>query len=88
MFRLWGKIITDNKLQKDMVVEMPDPDMGRTQKVLSALGRICHSFDLASPLWLDANVRGFQRLSRTRFTGDNFIESIPFDFLEIQVIEE
>ncbi len=30
----------------------------------------------------------FQRIDKTRFTSDNFIDSIEFDFLEIHVIEE
>ena len=39
-------------------------------------------------IWLDANVREFQRHDKARFYQDSFIEHIDFDFLEIQVIEE
>ena len=39
-------------------------------------------------MWLDAAVREFQLHSKVRFTQDHFIESIDFDYLEIQVIEE
>ena len=30
----------------------------------------------------------FKRRSKTRFTQDNFIESLEFDYLEIQITEE
>ena len=30
----------------------------------------------------------FKRHDKTRFTSDNFIETIDFDYLEIEVIEE
>ena len=30
----------------------------------------------------------FKRHSKTRFYQDSFIEEIPFDYLELQVIEE
>ncbi len=30
----------------------------------------------------------FKRHKKARFRQDNFIEEIPFDYLEIQVIEE
>ena len=45
-------------------------------------------FDLSQPIWLDTNIREFKRHNKTRFTQDNFVEEIPFDFLEIHVIEE
>ena len=41
-----------------------------------------------SPVWLDATVEEFKRHDKARFTSDNFIESIGFDYLEIQVLEE
>ena len=60
----------------------------RTTKVLEALRLICVEFDLSVPIWLDANIREFQRRARTRFSRDCFVEQIDFDYLELQVIEE
>jgi len=88
MFRLWGKIIKDNKIIRDMVVENGDPGLRRTQKIFAAIDEICRTFDLSKPIWLDANIAEFKRHDKTRFRQDNFIEIIDFDFLEIQVIEE
>ena len=34
------------------------------------------------------NIDEFKARSKTRFSQDNFIESIDFDYLEIQVLEE
>ena len=50
--------------------------------------QICMTFDLAEPIWLESNIKEFQRRDKTRFTQDNFIETIDFDYLEIHVIEE
>ena len=87
MFRLWGKVMQNNHLLRDMVV-CDDSELNRTRKVFNGLYEICMAFDLENPIWLDGNVAEFGRISRTRFTQHNFIETIPFDFLEIQVIEE
>lgn len=87
MFRLWGKIWQDNRLLKDATI-CDDSQDTRTHKIFRALDEICAQFDLGKPIWLDSNIREFQRHSKTRFTQDSFIEQIPFDFLEIQVIEE
>ena len=87
MFRLWGKIWKDNHMLKDLVI-CNETDDTRTHKIFHALDEICYHFDLSKPLWLDSNIKEFQRHDKTRFYSDNFIESIEFDYLEIQIIEE
>ncbi|MCD8249458.1 MAG: hypothetical protein LUC60_06360 [Lachnospiraceae bacterium] len=87
MFRVWGKIIKDNHLRCDITI-CDDSEDTRTQKVFHALDEICRAFDLGVPIWLDSNVREFQRHARTRFRQDSFVEHIDFDFLEFHVIEE
>lgn len=88
MFRLWAKIFKDNRMVNDMVVCNDRTDLRRTQKIFMAIDEICYTYDLAKPIWLDSNIRDFKRHDKTRFTKDNFIEQIDFDYLEIQVIEE
>ena len=87
MFRLWAKEFKDNRMLRDTVVCDGTEDT-RTHKVFHALDQVCHEFDLSQPVWLDSNIREFQRHDRTRFSQDSFIEHIDFDFLEIQIIEE
>ena len=87
MFRLWGKLCKDNKIIRDITVE-DDSEETRTHKVFAAVTAICLDFDLPEPIWLSSNVSEFRRLSRTRFGQDSFIEAVPFDYLEIRVIEE
>ena len=73
MFRMWGKLMKDNHLLKDTVVCISDYSLSRTQMVFDSL---------------DSTVKEFKYHDKARFTQDNFIESVDFDFLEIQVIEE
>lgn len=87
MFRLWGKLFKDNRMLKDTVIENNSTDT-RTHKIFQGLDDICYQFDLGKPLWLDSNVTEFKRHRKTRFTSDNFVESIDFDFLEIHIIDE
>ncbi|MFV0363363.1 MAG: hypothetical protein ACK5LL_09805 [Suipraeoptans sp.] len=87
MFRIWAKEIKDNRLLRDIVIE-DDTNNTRTHKVFNAVDKIIYEFDLSKPIWLDSNIDEFKRLDKTRFTSDNFVDSINFDFLEIHVIEE
>ncbi len=87
MFRLWAKIFKDNRMIKDTVIA-DDSNDTRTHKIFRALDSICYEFDLGKPIWLDATVKDFKRHDKTRFTQDNFMEEIDFDYMEIHVIEE
>ena len=87
MFRLWAKTIRSGRTVRDTVICDPSASR-RTAKVVHAITAVCREFDLPEPIWLDANIRDFRSRAKTRFSQDSFIESVPFDYLEIQVIEE
>lgn len=87
MFRLWGKMFTNNHLIKDTVICDESIDT-RTHKIKNGLRDICYEFDLGVPIWLDKNIDEFKKVAKTRFYNDSFVETIDFDYLEIQIIEE
>lgn len=82
-----GELWEDNHLKQhtSCTIDLPDT---RTHQILKGLEEICYSFDLGIPIWLDSNVREFQRHNQTRFTKDNFVESIDFDYLKFQILKE
>lgn len=88
MFRLWAKKFKDSHIICDMVVNNSDSSMTRTKKIFAALDEICYAFDLSKPIWLNSTIEDFKKHKKTRFTQDNFIDPIDFDFLEIHIIEE
>ncbi len=87
MFRLWAKEFKDNRMIRDTVVCDETSDT-RTHKIFCALEKACYEFDLSKPIWLNATVSEFKLHSKARFYQDNFVDSIDFDYLEIQIIEE
>ena len=87
MFRLWARTFQNNHMLQDTVI-CDKSDDTRTHKVFRAIEEVCYQFDLGKPIWLDSTIADFKKHDKTRFTADNFIESIDFDYLEIQVIEE
>ena len=87
MFRLWGKEFKDNRMLRDTVI-CDETDDTRTHKIFNALDAICYDFDLSKPIWLNSTISDFKRHAKARFYQDNFVDSIDFDYLEIQIIEE
>ena len=88
MFRMWAKIWKDNHLLRDLTVSNGREDMTRTQKIFAGIEQVCHEFDLSVPIWLPANISAFKKHDKVRFSQDNFIDEIEFDYLELHVIEE
>ena len=86
MLRLWVKIYRNNKIVKDYVAQ--SNNLSRTKLILLCLEEACHKLDLASPIWLELNIKDFQLHSKTRFYADNFIEATDFDYLEVQILDE
>lgn len=84
---IWFKIYEDAHLIRTETIEDDGQDT-RTHKIFRALEEACQRFDLGKPIWLDANVEEFKRHASTRFTKDNFVEEIDFDYLEMQVLHE
>ncbi len=87
MFKLWIRLVKENRLLNDMVVEDNTADT-RTHKVMNAIEKACYEFDLEKPQWLKPTIRDFQLHSKCRFTKDSFIENVDFDYMEIQILEE
>ena len=87
MFRLWAKTFKNARMLKDVCIEDASEDT-RTHKVFHALEKACQEFDLSNPIWLDKTVSEFKRFAKARIYQDNFVETIEFDYLEIQVLEE
>lgn len=88
MFRVWYKIFLENRMIKDTVIIDEDLNKSRTRKIFDSLDKVCYEFDLSVPIWLDSTIEEFKRFDKVRFTKDNFMDPIDFDYLELHVIEE
>ncbi len=86
MFRLWGKIINKNKIQKSFVFESHQI-ISKDELTKIGLEEICYHFNLSVPMWLEDNTKHMAKFSSTKFYRDHFIEEISFDCLEIEIIE-
>lgn len=86
MFRLWGKIILNNDIISDEVFELSASDLNLNEKIKKGLESLCYHFDIQKPIWLSDNDK-ISMVGKTRFNHHHFIETINFDYFEIEVIE-
>lgn len=76
--RYWGKIKIEDRMMSDVTLEEAD--------FLSALSAICDHFDLSKPIVCAKHSAEIKSFNRTVFYPDDFVESVDFDTLEIQII--
>lgn len=88
MFRIWGKIIKNNKLIQDKVLDINNLTISKFNKIELCIDNFCEIFDLSRPIWLPSNTKDISLFNKTRFYADNFIDVISFDYFEIEIIEE
>ncbi|WP_414732904.1 hypothetical protein [Acetobacterium carbinolicum] len=77
-----------NKFLEEKVIAIDNNSLNINNKIQAALEIICHDFDLEKPMWFDKNTKELKQISKTSFHEDQFIESIWFDYLEIEIIDD
>jgi hypothetical protein len=88
MVRIWGKLMKHNKFLAEKVIEIDNKSLPVNDKIHTALEIFCHDFDLEKPMWFDKNTTELSQISKTTFRADQFIDSIGFDYLELEIIDD
>lgn len=82
MIKLWAKLITDNKIQKDLIYESLD-NYSRTE-FYEHLSEVCYRLGIPTPVLVDAHLNNFEFFNIVKFLPRDFVESFDFDKLEIE----
>jgi len=77
--RVWGMIKIEDRIKQDVTIDADD--------FMSSLMQVCEHFDLTKPIMVQKHFNEIERFGRTIFYPDDFIEAVPFDTLEIEIIE-
>ncbi len=78
--RLWGRIISNHRIERSETVEIEDGD------IEAAFVEICRRFDVQRPIQLPKHNREFEKFGRTFYTKEHFTEPIRFQKLEIELL--
>lgn len=82
MFQLWGKIYMHGKIFRDAVISSEDS----SNPFDECLRRLCADFDLEKPVLLSKHEKELKTYSLTTFRADDFIDSFPYEKLEVEII--
>ena len=84
MIKIWGKIITNEKLVASKTVSV---DVANTT-FFDMLKNLCHKLNIPTPVLLDKHVYDFNLFNMCTFKPDDFIEKVNFDKLVLSHINE
>ena len=87
--RVWGKILKGHRTMDQRTVRIGEAE-GRNlvNRVKEALDEMVLDMDLPRPIWFKQNEEDLLKFGRTEFHQDHFIERIPFQKLELELIDE
>lgn len=84
MFKIWAKIIRDDKIVHNYVLEKDDTF--HLTRLSLYLAEICNELDIETPVILNKHMEHFYLFNLTTFYQTDFISSVNFDKLVIENI--
>lgn len=84
MFRIWAKVITGEKIVKQITYESDDKFV--YSRFFSYLSDICDELDIATPILLKTHIFNYAKFRTVRFLPRDFAEKPEFDKLVLDNI--
>ncbi len=85
MVKLWIKVIKDDKIVKDTVVERAEKfDYSLFSDYLS---EGCYSLDLATPVIIKNHIFNYAKYNVVRFLPSDFLEPVEFDYVWVENLD-
>lgn len=81
MFKIWAKIITKEKIEKQY---MFFGDKFSANDFNSYLNDICYNLDIPSPIVVYSHIQNYLLFNNTSFKQSDFVEHIHFDKLVLE----
>ena len=86
--KVWAKTLINHKIQSDVVQEFSSARPSDLKGWTEVISSLCQTLELERPVILDKHIRELNQFGRTLFRPADYIDSFPFDALEIEVFPE
>ena len=84
MFKIWAKIITDGKIEKQLTYEREDKFS--YSDFFTYLADICEGLDIATPVLIKTHIFNYAKFNTVRFLPRDFAETVEFEKLVLENI--
>ncbi|MBP5372708.1 MAG: hypothetical protein J6Y44_00795 [Clostridia bacterium] len=87
MIRLWGKLYKDHKIVKDVTLNTGASTMDYSL-FFDYMSEISHALDAPSPVVIKTHIFNFAKFNFVKFLKDDFVESVNFDYMLVELIKD
>ncbi len=87
MIKLWAKVVKNNKILKHKTY-LTGASVMDYSLFYDYVSTLCHSLDLPTPLIIKTHIFNFAKFNFVQFIKSDFVESVDFDKLVIELIKE
>ena len=84
--RLWALIRIDHRITADTMIDCPDTLASDQDAITAFIGEAAAALDLARPVILSKHFKEIREFGRTIFKPADFMEDVPFDRFEVELI--
>lgn len=78
---IWVRLMHKTHILRDVTVPCEMKDWQE------ALSHACHGLDVPRPMILPRHERDWEQFRQARFLSEHFVESVPFDRMEVEFID-
>lgn len=86
MLKFWAKLIKDNKLEGQFLVDMQEKDV--EEMLTEGLNEACYGLDLARPIVQEKHLQDMRTYGFTRFLPESFMEDVDFDRMDVRIFDD
>lgn len=86
--KIWARLIQNQKITNDVVREFSSARPSCMEGWREIIIELVKPLDAACPVMLQKHIRELSRFGRTGFLPADFMESVDFDKLEIEIFPE
>lgn len=85
MKKIWAKIINDHKIIDDYLLVLHEFNI---ENLYEYLKEICYNLKTETPIILPKHKNQMEEYGTTKFTSENFIDYINYDYLSLEYFED
>ena len=84
MVKIWGKILVEDKIIKGVTISVD----ASTTSFFEVLQELSYQLNIPTPILMDKHVHDFNLFHFCYFRPDDFVESVNFDKLVLELIND
>ncbi|MBR7135702.1 MAG: hypothetical protein IKD14_01085 [Clostridia bacterium] len=86
MIKLWAKTYKNHRIVKQTTFIVRDSKLDYSQ-FFDYVAQMCHELDSPTPIIIKDNIFNFAKFNFVKFVAGDFIETVDYDYLMIELVK-